>query len=306
MKVSALAGGVGGAKLLRGLQRALTPGDLTAVVNTGDDDRIYGLHVAPDLDIVTYWLAGRADTQRGWGLAGDTFRVVDALGDLGAENWFRLGDVDLATCLYRTERMEAGARLSEVTDEIRSAFDVPTRILPMTDDPLATKVRSADGRTLSFQEYFVRERTEPEVVELIYEGAGSASAAPGVIGALEGSDVIVVCPSNPVLSIAPILALKGLPEMLQAHPRVVAVSPIVGGVALKGPADRLLRSLGHDASASSVARLYSDFCDVFVVDQTDAGEVDTIERLGCRAVALDTVMVDERASESLARSIMSL
>ena len=204
------------------------------------------------------------------------------------------------------ERIEAGAQLSEVTDEIRSAFDVPTRILPMTDDPVATKVRSVDGRTLSFQEYFVRERTEPEVVELTYEGAGSASTAPGVMGALQGSDLIVVCPSNPVLSIAPILALKGLAEVLQAHTRVAAVSPIVGGVALKGPADRLLRSLGHDASASSVARLYRDFCDVFVVDQADANEVDAIKRLGCRAVALDTVMVGERASESLARSIMSL
>ena len=306
MRVTALAGGVGGAKLLQGLQRALPPGELTAVVNTGDDARMYGLHVSPDVDIVTYWLAEKADTERGWGIAGDTFRVVEALGELGAENWFRLGDTDLATCLFRTMRMSAGISLSATTEEVRTALGIPTRILPVSDDPVHTTLHCADGRVLEFQEYFVRERTEPEVVAVTYRGAGAASAAPGVVDALRDCDVLILCPSNPILSIGPILAVAGIRDLLRDHPCVVAVSPIVAGSALKGPADRLLRDLGHEASAAAVAALYRDFCTVFVLDRVDAELAPEVEATGCQTAVIDTVMTDVEVSERLARAIMSL
>ena len=306
MRIAALAGGVGGAKLLQGLQRALAPGALTAVVNTGDDATMYGLHVSPDVDIVTYWLAGTADTERGWGVAGDSFRVVDRLGELGAENWFRLGDADLATCLFRTSQMSAGSSLSAVTEHVRAALGVPTRVLPMSDDPVPTTLHRPDGGTLEFQEYFVRDRTEPEIVAVTYRGAADAHPAPGVLEALRDSERVVVCPSNPILSIGPILALPGVRELLRAHPCVVAVSPIVAGSALKGPADRLLRSLGHEASAAAVARLYRDFCDVFVVDRADAELAEEVAAAGPRVAVLDTVMGDAAVSERLARAIMSL
>jgi LPPG:FO 2-phospho-L-lactate transferase len=306
MKVTALAGGVGGAKLLVGLQRVVPSGDLSAVINTADDASIYGVAVSPDVDIVTYWLAGVADRDRGWGLAGDTFTVVDALERLGAEPWFRLGDRDLATCLWRTVRMQEGAPLSRVTDEVRVALGVPTRLLPMSDDPVRTIVESTDGRTLAFQEYFVREATRPEVSALRYEGADRALPAPGVLESLATADLVVVCPSNPYLSIAPILALRGLREVLRAHPRTVAVTPIVAGSALKGPADRLLTSLGAGATASGVAALYADFCTTFVCDVRDATEIPKVESLGMASVGLDTVMVNAAASTRLAAELLGL
>lgn len=304
MRVAALAGGVGGAKLLVGLQRALGPGDLTAVVNTGDDAVVYGVHVSPDVDIVTYWLAGIADTERGWGLAGDTFAAVDGLRALGVDAWFSLGDRDLATCLYRTERLGAGASLSSVADEIRRALGVPTRVLPASDDRVRTRVVTADGRTLEFQEYFVRERHRPEVAEVVVAGLDDAKPAPGVLDALAAADAVVLCPSNPLLSIAPVVGLAGVRDALRAHPRVVAVTPIVRGAALKGPADRLLRSTVGDASASGVAALYADFADEFVVDASDAGEAERVDALGVRARVLDTVMSDPERAEALARALL--
>jgi LPPG:FO 2-phospho-L-lactate transferase len=304
--VTALAGGVGGAKLLVGLQRVLAPGRLTAVVNTADDDTIYGVHVAPDVDIVTYWLAGVADTRRGWGLLGDTFAMVDALEDLGGEAWFRLGDRDLATCVLRTRALAAGATLSSATDEIRRALGVPTRVLPMSDDAVRTRLTCADGRKLAFQEYFVREQTGPVVTDVTFAGIEEAAPAPGVLEALESCSLVVLCPSNPVLSLAPILGLAGVRDTLRAHGCVVAVSPIVAGAALKGPADKLLRSLGGSARASHVAELYADFCDAFVVDATDAGEVAAVEELGMRALALDTLMTDHDAAARLAGQLLEL
>ncbi|MFN2490084.1 MAG: 2-phospho-L-lactate transferase [Actinomycetota bacterium] len=306
MLVTALAGGIGGAKLLVGLQAALPPGNLVAIVNTADDDTIYNVHVAPDVDIVTYWLAGRADRSRGWGLEGDSFAMVEALERLGAESWFRLGDADLATCIFRTTRMAQGATLSSVADEIRRALGVATRVLPMTDNRVRTLVDCADGRTLSFQEYFVRERTRPEVASVRYDGCADSKPAPGVLEAIDAADAVVVCPSNPVLSVAPILGLAGVRDALAAHPSVIAVTPIVAGAALKGPADRLLVSLGGSASAAGVARLYADFCDVFVVDASDPGELETISALGMRAEAADTIMSDQDASERLARFLLAL
>jgi LPPG:FO 2-phospho-L-lactate transferase len=305
VNVTALAGGVGGAKLLVGLDRALDSGELSAIVNTGDDAVLYGVHVSPDIDIVTYWLAGIADFARGWGINDDTFTVVDSFGALGGESWFRLGDRDFGTCLYRTLRLEDGAALSTVTDEIRRALGVSTRILPVTDDHLRTLVDTSDGRTLEFQQYFVRERQQPEVVSVTFSGSEESKPAPGVIDALASADVIIVCPSNPVLSIGPVLAVKEVRDSLRAHDNVVAVTPIVRGSALKGPADRILNSMGMGSSAASVARLYSDFVDLFVVDSSDEGQAKEIEAAGLRVAALDTVMSDHDAARRLAQEILS-
>lgn len=304
MSVAALAGGVGGAKLLVGLQRVLGS-DLTAIVNTGDDATIYGSHVSPDVDIVTYWLAGIADTSRGWGIAGDTFEMVDMLRSLGAEAWFSLGDRDGATCLYRTAMLAAGATLTAATHEIRRALQVPATILPMTDDPVRTKLDTLDGRTLDFQTYFVKERCEPEIVEIRFDGVDGARPGPDVLRAIREAERVIVCPSNPLLSIAPILALPGIREELASHAHVIAVSPIVEGAALKGPADRLLARLGHDVSASGVAALYADFCDRFVVDERDISELGKVEATGVTGLAAHTIMSTHDVAESLARVLLA-
>jgi LPPG:FO 2-phospho-L-lactate transferase len=307
VNVTALAGGVGGAKLLVGLSRALEgSGELTTVVNTGDDCTIYGLHVSPDVDIVTYWLAGRADYERGWGLAGDTFEVVDALGRLGADSWFRLGDRDMATCVYRTDRLRSGATLTSVTDDIRRRLSVAARILPMTDDPVRTMIDCTDGRTLEFQEWFVRERCEPSVAQVRFAGLADAKPAPGVIDAIAQAELVVVCPSNPIVSIGPIVSLPGVRDALRAHPRVAAVSPLINGVPLKGPADKLLAATGHDVGAAGVASMYSDFCDAFVVDATDSTAEEDVTGPGIRCVRLDTLMTTHAVSERLARSLLAL
>jgi LPPG:FO 2-phospho-L-lactate transferase len=303
MKVTALAGGVGGAKLLVGLQQ-IVGSDLTAIVNTGDDTSIYGVHVSPDVDIVCYWLGEIADRTRGWGIDGDTFTVVEALRERGQDAWFSLGDRDFATCLFRTERLNAGHTLSDITAKLAVALGISARVLPMTNDPVATRIATGDGRTLEFQEYFVKERCEPEVAEVLFDGIDVASPAPGVIEAIEAAHVVVLCPSNPLLSVGPILALPGVRAALQAHPRVAAVSPIVGGAALKGPADRILVSTGHRSSASAVAELYSDFVDVFVIDSQDSDEASKVEALGMEVVVTDTVMTDLDRSAALARVIL--
>ena len=307
MKVTALAGGVGGAKLLVGLHRALAGrGELTAVVNTGDDAVVYGLHVSPDVDICTYWLAGRADTERGWGLLGDTFRVVDALGALGADDWFRLGDADMATCILRTTQLASGATLSAVTDDIRRRLGIATRILPMSDDPVRTMIDCADGRTLEFQEWFVRERCGPQVAAVRFTGIADAKPAPGVVDALAHADVVVICPSNPIVSIGPIVSLPGVRDALRDHPKVVAVSPLINGAPLKGPADKLMASAGEEVTAAGVAAMYSDMCDTFVLDATDDTPVERIEALGMAARKLATIMTTHDASEALARAMLEL
>ena len=306
MKVTALAGGVGGAKLLVGLDRVVPPGDLTAIVNVADDEELYGVLVSPDVDIVTYWLAGLADTDRGWGLAGDTFDVVDALGRLGHDTWFRLGDRDFATCLFRTERLRAGATPSLVAHEIATALGVRARVLPASDDRIRTKVLTADGRTLGFQEYFVKERCAPEVTEVRYDGIDGAKPGPDVLAAVEEAELVIVCPSNPYLSVGPILELPGVRAELREHPRVVAVSPIVGGAALKGPADKLLLALAGESSARAVAKTYEDFCDVFVFDEVDAAEEPAIAELGMEPAVRSTVMKDVAASTALASELLAL
>jgi LPPG:FO 2-phospho-L-lactate transferase len=287
-----------------GLARVLGPDELTAVVNTGDDASVYGLHVSPDVDIVTYWLAGVADTARGWGLDGDTFTVVDALGELGGPSWFRLGDRDMATCLYRTQRLASGLTLSAVTDDIRRALGVSPRILPMSDDPVRTMINCSDGRTLEFQEWFVKERCEPDVDGVDFAGLADAKPGPSVLDAIETADVVVVCPSNPIVSIGPIVALPGVVEALAAHRSVIAVSPLVNGVPLKGPADKLLAASGDDVSAAGVASRYSNWCNTFVIDETDATVAGAIEVLGLRCLKIDTIMTDHDASARLARALL--
>ena len=304
MKVAALAGGVGGAKLLVGLQRELGS-NLTAIVNTADDAVFYGVHVSPDVDIVTYWLAGVADTERGWGLRDDRFTVMEALRALGAEAWFNLGDRDLATCIYRTGRLREGAGLVAITEEIGSRLGVEARVMPMSEDDVRTFVRTSDGRTLGFQEYFVRERHEPDVAEVWFDGIEDAKPAPGVLDALTSSDLIVICPSNPVVSVGPILELPEVRDTLARHPNVTAVSPIVQRAALKGPADRLLSLLGVEASAAGVAKSYADLCDSFVLDERDRAEAPAVDSLGVRALVTDTIMSDEDASARLASVLLS-
>ena len=302
MKVTALAGGVGGAKLLVGLQRAV--GDLTAIVNTGDDTRIYGVHVSPDVDIVTYWLAGIADIERGWGIKGDTFNVIEAMRTIGAEAWFNLGDRDFATCLLRTERMRDGESLSAITQDLKDRLGVVPRILPMTDDEVATRIVTSGGTTLEFQEYFVRERQEPEVTEVRFAGIADARPAPGVIEAIRTADRVIVCPSNPVVSVDPILSLAGVREEVAAHPHVTAITPIVQGAPIKGPADKLLRAKGIEVSARGVAGAYAGLIDRFVLDEKDEQQAIDVEALGIEAVVLDTLMTDVEASERLATSLL--
>lgn len=283
----------------------LARGELTAVVNTADDATFYGLHVSPDVDIVTYWLSGLADVERGWGLEGDTFEVVAALSRLGVDTWFKLGDKDLATCLFRTTRLAAGATLSAVTDEMRRSLGVPTCVLPMSDDPVQTRIVCEDGRTLEFQEYFVKERQRPAVSQVRFAGVADAKPAPGVIEAIRDADRVVLCPSNPVVSLAPILTLAGVRDALRDHPKVAAVSPIVGGKAVKGPADKLLPTVGAEVSAAGVAALYADFCTTFVLDERDEADAALIEAQGMQTMLLDTIMVDADASTKLARQVLS-
>jgi LPPG:FO 2-phospho-L-lactate transferase len=302
-----LAGGVGAARFLRGVVQLVPAESLTVVVNTGDDRVFYGVHVSPDLDIVTYTLAGRVDRQRGFGLEGDTTAVIDALGALGHETWFRLGDRDLATCLHRTLRLARGAGLAAVTDEIRRAFGVALRILPMSEDPCPTFVELAGGRRVHFEEYLVRDGAPNDVERVDLSAARRGRPAPGVLEALRGARSVVICPSNPVVSIGPILALPGVREAIRASGApVVAISPIVGGAPVKGPADALLRGIGAEVSGRGVARLYRDLAQGFVLDERDAGESADIAALGLRPLAVDTIMRDAAASARLAAAVLDL
>jgi LPPG:FO 2-phospho-L-lactate transferase len=302
----ALAGGVGAARFLRGLVRVVPPAEVTVIVNTADDDIFHGLRVSPDLDTVTYTLAGAEHPEQGWGLAGETFGVMDALDRYGQDTWFRLGDRDLATHLYRTERLDAGASLTEVTTEIAAAWRVVPKLLPMSDDRIATRVTVArgDGRqqVLAMQEWFVRERATSPVVAVEFEGAEDARPGPEVLAALEAAETVLVCPSNPVISIGPILAVPGIREVLtRRRDRVVGVSPIIAGAPVKGPADRLMGPLGIEVSCVGVARAYADFCGTLVIDSGDAQRAREVEAAGVRAVVADTLMTDARVAAALAR-----
>jgi len=307
----ALAGGVGAARFLRGLVQILEPSELTIIVNTGDDRAFYGVQVCPDLDIVTYTLAGVIDRKMGFGLEGDTFTLVERLAELGEATWFRLGDRDYANCLYRTLRLREGAGLAEVTDRLRRAHDLACRILPMSDDPCPTQVVLSGARSVHFEEYMVRDGAPDEVEGVDLSGAQCASAAPGVVEAIEQASTIYVCPSNPVVSIGPILAVPEIGRALREIGRsrevpVVGVSPIVGGVPVKGPAGPLLRGTGAEVSARGVASLYRDWVHGFVIDEIDAEQKRDVELLGLSAAVTDTMMVDAEASARVARAAVAL
>jgi len=305
--IVALAGGVGAARFLRGLEPGTHAERLTTIVNTGDDRVFYGVHVSPDIDIVIYTLSGRVDASRGYGLAGDSFRVIEQLGALGNEIWFRLGDLDFANCQHRTMRLASGAGLAAVTREISTSLGVRSRILPMSESPCPTIVELSGGRRIHFEEYLVRDGAPDEVVGVDLSAAQAATPGPGVLDAIARADVILVCPSNPVVSIAPILAVPGVRAAVEASDApVVAVSPIVGGAPVKGPADRLLRGLGHEVSARGVAVLYRDLADAYILDERDAALEADIAALGLRTRVMDTIMRDTTTSQLLAQAALDL
>ncbi len=307
--IAALAGGVGAARFLAGLIRAVDPATITAIVNTADDEEFLGLHVSPDLDSVTYTLGGVSDVVQGWGLAGESFRTIEAAARFGEPTWFRLGDLDIATHLFRTRRLHEGATLAEITTEIAAAFELGLHLVPMTNDRVRTRVTitTDDGTDeLAMQEWFVRERCAPPVQSVRFDGAESAAPAPGVLEALRDADTIIVCPSNPVISIGPILAVPGIRSVLEARrEHVVAVCPIIGGAPVKGPADRLMRPLDIDVSPVGVARHYASFCATLVLDTVDAALAPAVEAAGVRAVVTDTMMRSPEVAAELAATTLA-
>jgi LPPG:FO 2-phospho-L-lactate transferase len=311
-KVVALAGGIGAGKFLRGLVRAVPPEDVSVVVNTGDDIVIYGLHVAPDLDSVTYWLGGVMDRERGWGRAGETFRATDELRAAGADaGWFGLGDLDLATHLVRTERMAAGATLSAATAAVAARFGVTATILPMSDQLVTTRIEVVDdeGRALDlhFQEYWVRNAGAGDVKAVRFEGARDARPAPGVVEAIVAADAVLLCPSNPVVSIGPILAVPGIRDAVAARrDRVAGVSPIVGGAPVRGMADRLMPAAGAEVSAAGAADCYRGLLSGWVIDDADRDLRARIEATVRRVTVTDTIMDDDAKAEALARTALDL
>jgi LPPG:FO 2-phospho-L-lactate transferase len=306
VRVTLLSGGVGGAKLALGLYTVLPPGALTVIANTGDDIDLFGLRICPDSDILAYTLAGRVNEAAGWGVAGDTFAALDAVRELGGTGWFNLGDRDLGLHLYRSELLRAGVGLAEITRRIAAALGLRCTLLPMCEQPVATHIGTAAGE-LHLQEYLVRERAAPEVRSVRFAGVEAASPAPGVLEAIAGSRLVILAPSNPLISIGPILAVPGLREALRASGALrLAVSPLVGGKSLKGPSDRMLAQLGHAVSPVTVAGLYRDVLDGFVVDAQDAASLPAVEALGLRGAALPTVMGDLAAKQALARALLAL
>ena len=304
MHITALAGGTGAAKLLRGLARLVDPRDLTIIVNTGDDTEIWGLHVSPDLDTVCYTLAGVIDERKGWGLTGETFQALDQIACFREPVWFNLGDRDLATHLHRTRLLREGRTLSDITRAIASALGVTARILPMSDQPVRTRILGPDG-WLAFQEYFVREKAQVDVRAVSYAGAARAHPAPGVVEAIASADAVLVCPSNPITSVGPILAVPGVVEALRATPATtLAVSPIVGGDAVSGPAGRLMASAGLPVSAAGVARTYAAWLDVLILDEQDRALAPDVARTGVRPIAAPTIMSSREAEVELAHRVL--
>jgi LPPG:FO 2-phospho-L-lactate transferase len=312
--IAVLAGGVGAARLLAGLQRVVDPASISAVVNVGDDTELHGLTICPDLDTITYTLAGAIDPEKGWGLAGETWRVMASLerfrsvlppGSGAAATWFGLGDQDLATHLYRTHRLGEGSRLTEVTAEVAAAFGVGVRLLPVTDDPLRTRLLVAGEGELGFQEYFVGRRHDVPITGVRFDGADAAAPTAEVVDALDRAEVLVIAPSNPIVSIGPVFAVPGVRSRVAARRRSsVAVSPIVGGRALKGPADRMLAELGHPVSVVGVAQLYRDVAATLVIDEQDRALAAEVEATGVRCIVTDTVMRTPEVAAALASVVL--
>lgn len=303
--IAALCGGVGAARLLQGMVEVVPPSEINAVVNTADDTVLHGLHISPDIDTVIYTLAGAINPDTGWGLAGDSWTVMESLAHLGGITWFNLGDRDIATHCYRTQRLAEGASLGEVTRELARSWGVEVNVLPVTDDPLRTRLQLAGGPEIGFQEYFVRFRHDVAVTAVRFDGAEDARPGPGVLEALESADTIVVCPSNPVVSIDPLLAVPGvLDQLALRRDRTVGVSPIIAGAALKGPADRLLEEMGFESSAVGVAKWYASWVGTLVIDEVDAGLAAAIEAEGVRCVVAPTVMSNVEVAARLSRTVL--
>jgi len=301
-----LAGGVGAARFLQGLVQVVPQQRLTVIVNTGDDRDFYGLHVSPDLDIVMYTLAGIVDEKNGWGIRDDTYHTMQQLTRYGNEDWFLLGDRDLATHIHRTNLLRQGKTLSEVIEGLRKNLSLELRILPMSDQPIATHIQTPVG-LMHFQEYMVKRHCTDEVQDVVFVGASAARPAPDVLDAIKDAEAILIAPSNPIVSIGSILAVPGIHDALhETSGMVVAVSPIVGGAPIKGPADKLMRGLGMDVSAVGVARCYRDFLDVMVIDEQDAQLISKIEDLGIPTVTTNTIMRDNAAKVALAKSVLQV
>jgi LPPG:FO 2-phospho-L-lactate transferase len=305
-KITALGGGVGASKLLLGLYEEMDPAVLTIIVNTGDDMVLHGLKISPDLDIVTYTLAGIVDPEKGWGFRGETFYALKRLAAYGRANWFNLGDRDLATHIHRSAMLEEGKTLSEVAESIRVALGVKARILPMSDEPVPTIIETNEG-AMHFQEYLVKRRAEPVVEGIQFRGVSVARPAPGVLEAISEASRVIICPSNPLISIGPILAVPGVREQLQARKKdVFAACPIVGGKSLKGPSDKMLAQLGYEATSLGVAKLYTDFSGTFVIDPADKAQARAIEALGMNVAILPTVMKTRSQKRKLARALLNV
>src|SRR6266699_3178032 len=300
-----LAGGVGAARFLQGLVQVVPQERLTVIVNTGDDRDFYGLHVSPDLDIVMYTLSGLVDEAHGWGIRNDTYNTMQQLTSYGNEDWFLLGDRDLATHIHRTNLLRQGKTLNEVTENLRLHFGLCIRILPMSDQPVTTHIQTPVG-LLHFQEYMVKRHCTDEVQDVLFVGASEARPAPGVLDAIKDAEAILIAPSNPIVSIGSILAIPGIHDALhEASGMVVAISPIVGGAPIKGPADKLMRGLKMEVSAVGVTRCYRDFLDVMVIDQQDAHLAPAIEDLGIPTITTNTIMRDDAAKAALARTVLT-
>jgi LPPG:FO 2-phospho-L-lactate transferase len=309
--VCVVAGGVGAAKMLDGIVRVVDPARVTAIANVGDDLVLHGLHISPDLDTITYTLAAQNNTVTGWGLTGETWQAMAMVGRYGGADWFSLGDRDLGTHLYRTHRLGEGASLTEVTAEITAAWDLGLRLLPVTDDPLRTMLTLAEGpeagTEISFQEYFVKRHHAVAVSAVRFDGAAAARPGPAVLDAIASADVVVIAPSNPLVSIDPVLAVPGVRAAIEARrDTVVGVSPIIAGAALKGPADRLLRELGLESSAAEIARLYAPLAATLVIDEADADLADDVSASGVRPIVAPTIMRNAEIASALARTTLGL
>jgi len=304
--ITVLTGGTGGAKFVDGLRHVVRQDELTIIVNTGDDMTWWGLYVSPDIDSIVYMLAGKLSPERGWGVRRDTFFCLDAMRELGQAAWFQAGDRDLAMHIFRTQRLTEGKTLSEVTAEIATCFGIGARIRPMSDSRIETRVRTPHGE-LSFQEYFVQRRYRDPVDSIRFAGASEAAPAPGVIEAIRSAELILVAPSNPITSIGPILAVPGIRAALrESHACVAAVSPIVGGAAVSGPAGALLRAQGFTASIAGVAECYRDFLDLLVVDSQDAVAAEQLQKTGVRVHSTSTIMRKNEDRVALAKSVLSV
>lgn len=304
-RIVVIAGGVGAAKFLRGLVAVVDPAAVTTIVNVADDFRLHGLAISPDIDTVTYTVSGQVNPETGWGRVGESWRVMEELERYGGETWFSLGDLDLALHLYRTQRLSEGASLSEVTAEVAEAWELGLRILPVSNDPVATRLVVDEGE-IDFQDYFVARQHDVAISAVRFVGADDAAPAPGVLDAIGAADTIVMAPSNPIVSIGPVLAIPGVREALVARrDRCVAISPIVGGAALKGPADRMLVELGHEASAAGVATLYADVASTFVIDDIDAELAAAVEAKWMRCVVADTIMATPERAAVVAQSTLA-